>query len=187
MTVSLAPEYVDGEAITPEFLTESLMSQVPLLIAFHILALVSAMLLVVFVTGLQRRLRSALPQDSLVPTVALSGILLVVVAQVLGSGLDTEFLFGAGDPSVTLPSDIGLYSHWIATIPWLWIGAGIAAVAVAVARRARAVSAWFGVVSGILGALTVLIAASPLQYLAAVPGMLWVLIASIVFAVESHR
>jgi len=113
--------------------------------------------------------------------VAFAGLLLVAVAQVLGTGLDTEFLFGVGDSAINRPSDIGFYSHWIATIPWLWAGGGLPAIAVGVAQRSRAVPSWIGFVSFLLGVPTLLLAASPLQYMAAGPGALWLLVVSIGF------
>ncbi len=85
-----------------------------------------------------------------------------------------------------LPSDIGFYSHWIATIPWLWFGGGVAALAVGAARRHGGVSGWLGITSTILGAQTLLLAIAPLQYMAAGPGALWLLIAAIGFSAESR-
>lgn len=187
LSMMLSPEYVRGSVITPEVIDTSLMTQRPVIIAFHIVTLASGLMLVVFAAGLHRRLRTALPAQSLIPTVALAGLMLVVVAQLFGTGLDTEFLFGIGDTAINLPSDIGFYSHWIATIPWLWAGGGLAAVSVGMARRSGAVPGWIGVVSFVLGALTLLVALSPLQYMAAVPGALWLLVASIGFLAESRR
>ncbi|MDH6181059.1 lysylphosphatidylglycerol synthetase-like protein (DUF2156 family) [Microbacteriaceae bacterium SG_E_30_P1] len=181
LSMSLSPEYVPGSVITSEIMDAGFAEKRPLLVAFHITTVVSALLLVVFAAGLHRRLQSVHRTQTLAPTIALVGIALVSVAQLLGSGLDTEFLFGVGDTAINLPSDIGMYSHWIATIPWLWAGAGIAALAAGASRRGALVPAWLAVVSIILGGLTVLIAVSPLQYMSAGPGILWLLIASLGF------
>jgi hypothetical protein len=187
LSMMLSPAYEAGSVITPEQISAELVEKQPILIAFHIVTLGSGLLLVVFAAGLHRRLREALPAGALAPVVALSGLLLVSVAQVLGSGLDTEFLFGVGDTAIMLPSDIGFYSHWIATIPWLWVGGGLAAVTVGVAWRGGGVPAWIGVTSFILGGLTLLLALSPLQYMAAGPGALWLLLASAGFALGDRR
>jgi len=181
LSMTLSPEYVPGSVITSEQIDAGLMAQQPVIVAFHIVTLLSGLLLVVVAAGLWRRLRAALGPESLLPMVAFAGLLLVAVAQVLGTGLDTEFLFGVGHSAINLPSDIGFYSHWSATIPWLWAGGGLAAIAVGVAQRSRAVPSWIGFVSFLLGVPTLLLAASPLQYMAAGPGALWLLVVSIGF------
>ena len=53
---------------------------------------------------------------------ASTGLLLVAVAQLIGSGLTTEFVFGVADPGLLVPETAALFNHWIATIPWLWVG-----------------------------------------------------------------
>lgn len=187
LSMMLSPEYIPGNAITAADIDAGLQARRPVMIAFHVVTLGSALLVVVFAAGLHRRLGAVLPDRSTVPMVAFAGMLLVATAQVLGSGLDTEFLFGIGDTAINLPSDIGFYSHWIATIPWLWVGAGLAALAVWRAQRAGGVRVWMGATSLVLGGLTVLIGLSPLQYMAAGPGVLWLLVVSIGFAAESRR
>ncbi|MDR5698870.1 hypothetical protein [Agromyces aerolatus] len=186
LSMMLSPEYIPGNVITADDINAGLQAQLPVLIGFHIVTLGSAMLVVVFAAGLHRRLAAALPDRSSLPLIAFAGMLLVAAAQVFGSGLDTEFLFGVADTAINLPSDIGFYSHWIATIPWLWVGAGLAALAVGVAARARAVARWLGGTSLALGGITVLVALSPLQYMAAGPGILWLLVAAIGFAAEGR-
>ena len=48
------------------------------------------------------------------------------MAQLLGSGLTTEFVFGVNDPgAVLVPEAAVVFGHWVGTIPWLWAGAGI--------------------------------------------------------------
>lgn len=189
LSMMLSPEYVEGAVITAEQINAGLVEKRFIAIAFHVVTLASALLLVVFAAGLGRRLRATLPSDSLAPAVASAGLLLVAAAQILGTGLDTEFLFGVDDTAINLPSDIGFYSHWIATIPWLWAGGGIAALAVGAARRSGAVPRWLGAVSIVLGSLTVLVALSPLQYMAALPGVAWLFTASLGFLVGDrlHR
>lgn len=187
LSMTLSPEYIRGGVITADAINAGLMAQRPVMIAFHVITLASALLLVVFAAGLQRRLRAALAEHSLAPVIAFAGLMLVVTAQVLGTGLDTEFLFGISDTAINLPGDIGFYSHWIATIPWLWAGGGLSALAVGVAQRSGAVPAWIGTTGFILGALTLLLALSPLQYMAAAPGALWLLVTSVGFVAGDVR
>lgn len=186
LSMMLSPTYVRRSTITPEILNEGYLGKQPILIAFHVVTVAAAFLLVVFGAGLQRRLHLAAP-DALAPLVAFAGLVLVAASQLLGTGLDTEFLFGVGDAAINLPSDIGFYAHWIATIPWLWAGGGVAALAVGVASRGGAAPRWIGVAGFVLGGLTVLIALSPLQYMAALPGTIWLLITAAGFAVGDRR
>lgn len=192
LSMMLSPEYVEGAQITAERISEELIAKTPILIAFHVLALAAAMLNIVFAAGLRRRLRDALGPRSLVPFVAFAGMLLVAVAQMMGTGLDTEFLFGADDPSFFLPSDVGLYSHWVATIPWVWFGGGIAGIAVAAAsvtpqNPERSVPTWISMTGWLLGGLTLLVALSPLQYLAVLPGTIWLGLTALGFAAFDRR
>ena len=75
--------------------------------------------LVVFAAGLHRQLRARTAAESLVPGIAVAGLWLVAVAQLLGAG------------------------HWIGTIPWLWGGAGLSGLALAsAALRQGAYARW---------------------------------------------
>jgi hypothetical protein len=65
-------------------------------------------------------------------------------------------------------------------VPWLWVGAGVAAIAVGLAGRAfGAVPTWLVRTSLVLGAVTTLFGISPLQYLAGMTGPLWLTIAAV--------
>ena len=92
----------------------------PQILTFHVATMASALLMVVFAAGLRRRLAGALPADSLLPGVAAAGLLLVAAAQLLGTGLTTEFVFGVQDVDLMVPETAAFFSHWIGTIPWLW-------------------------------------------------------------------
>ncbi|GAB7193257.1 hypothetical protein NUM3379_39660 [Kineococcus sp. NUM-3379] len=169
----------DGDA---EGVVAALAQQVPQILVFHTATTVATVLLLVVAAGLHRRLARALPADSLLPAVAAGGLGLVAVAGLIGSGLDTEFVFGLQDPSVLVPEAAVLFAHWVGTVPWLWVGSGVAALAVAVAAlRHRALPRWIGWVSLVLGVLTTLVGISPLQYMAGFPGPVWLLVASLGF------
>ena len=152
-------------------------------LVFHTATLIATVLVVVFAAGLSRRLAQQAPAGSLLPAVASGGLLLVAAAGLLGSGLDTQFLFGLGDPDLVVPESVAFYSDWVATIPWLWVGAGLTGVAVAVAAlRHGAAPRWIGWVSAVLGGLTLVLGLSPLQYMAGFTGPLWLLVVAIGFA-----
>ncbi len=185
LTGAVYDEKIAGDAVA---ITERLAELTTQILVFHTATMVSALLLVVFAVGLRRRLASAVPADSLLPGVAAAGLLLVAAAQLLGSGLTTEFVFGVQDVDLMVPETAAFFSHWMGTIPWLWGTAGLTAIAVAVAaRRYGAVPRWLGITSLVMGGLLLLIAVSPLQYMAGMVGPLWVTIAAIAFATGRAR
>ena len=158
--------------------------------AFHSITTLGAVLMVVFAAGLRRRLAATLPADSTLPTIAFAGLLGTAVVSVLGAGLDTEFMmsFAAGDGNVE-PVNAAMYNHWIGTIPWVWVLAGLSAVTVFAAARAKAAPRWLGRVGLVLGGLTLVLGISPLEYMAGATGALWLLVTGIGFTVgdKSHR
>ncbi|MBK7819607.1 MAG: hypothetical protein IPJ61_00660 [Tessaracoccus sp.] len=157
-------------------------------LVFHALAVLTMLAVVVFAAGLKRRLDQRAPAGSLHGQVALGGLLLTASALLLGSGLDTQFALGLSDPSLYVPESAAFYTDWVATVPWLWVGAGLSALSVAAAAlRHGAVPRWIGVVSLALGVLTVVSGASPLQYLAGFVAPVWLLIASLGFALGDRR
>lgn len=153
------------------------------LLIFHVFTMISVVVLPIFAAGLVRRLRQAVPTDSLLPAIAGLGVALVSVVGLIGTGLDTEFL--NGPINKIAPADsTAFFAHWVGTMPWLWAGAGIAGVAVGVAARAyRAVPRWLGYVGIVLGGLTVVFAVSPLQYMSNMTGLVWLLVTAAGFAV----
>ena len=173
--------YADGVEGDPAAIVDRLAQQTTAILAFHTATLVGMALLVVFAAGLRRRLAGQLPSRSLLPDVAAAGLGLVAVAQLMGSGLTTEFVFGVTDPDAKLvPESAVFFGHWIGTIPWLWVGAGIAGIAVAVAAlRHGATAGWVGWVGAVLGGVTLLLGISPLQYMAGMTGPLWLLLTAL--------
>jgi hypothetical protein len=173
--------YAEGVEGDPAAIVARLADQTAAILAFHTATMVSLVLLVVFAAGLRRRLAGQLPSRSLLPDVAAAGLGLVAVAQLLGSGLTTEFVFGVTDPNALLvPEAAVFFGHWIGTIPWLWVGAGIAGLAVAVAAlRHGATARWVGWVGAVLGGVTLVLGVSPLQYMAGMTGPLWLLLTAL--------
>jgi hypothetical protein len=171
---------IQGDAVA---ITEKLGDQTGPLLVFHVATMLAAVLVLVFGAGLKRRLDAQAPAGSLLPTGAASGLGLVAVAGLMGSALDTEFIFGVQDPDQMVPEVGVFFGHWVGTVPWLWVGAGVAAVALAVASlRHAAAPRWIGIVSLLLGGLTLLFGISPLQYMAGMFGPLWLLVVSLGFA-----
>lgn len=157
-------------------------------LAFHVTTTLCLLLLPVFALGLARRLDQQAPVGSLLGKLAAWGLGLVSAALLLGSGLDTQFLFGLSDPSMLVPESGAFYTDWVATIPWLWLGAGLSGLALAVAAlRHAAAPRWIGVVSLVLGGLTTLAGVSPLQYMAGFTGPLWLLVVALGFALGDRR
>jgi hypothetical protein len=156
---------------------------VPQLLVLHFGMVLSALLLLVFAAGLRRRLKAQAPVGSLLPDVAVGGLMLTSVAALLGAGFTTEIVFGVTDDEIALdPEFAAIVAHWVGTIPWLWVGAGAAGVAVAAAAlRHAAAPRWIGWVSAVLGGLTLLAGISPLQYMAGFTGPLLVLLLGIGF------
>jgi hypothetical protein len=187
LSMAAGPSYGPSDHPTPESVTRDLAQQIPQLLAFHVVTVIAALLILVFAAGLKRRLDAQAPAGSLLPGITATGLLIVSVIQILGSGLNTEFIFGLTQPEALIASDVSFYSHWIATIPWLWVTSGISAVALGLAALRGAAPRWLGVVSLGLGGLTVLVGVSPLQYLAGFVGPVWLLVAALAFALGDRR
>ena len=157
-------------------------------LVFHVLAVLTALVLPVFAAGLKRRLDQQGPAGALHGQVALAGLLLTAVALLLGSGLDTQFALGLSEPELYVPENAAFYTDWVATIPWLWVGAGLSGLAVAAAAlRHGAAPRWVGVLSLVVGGLTVLFGVSPFQYMAGFTGPVWLLVVGLGFALGDRR
>ncbi len=167
-----------------DLILDRLGDYVPQLLVLHLTMTGAALLLLVFAAGLRRRLRAQAPAGSLLPDVAAGGLLLTAVAGLMGAGFTTEIVFGVTDDTVAIDAEFAaVVGHWIGTIPWLWVGAGLTGVAVAVAAiRHAAAPRWLGWVSAVLGGITLLIGLSPLQYMAGFTGPVLVLVLGLGFA-----
>jgi hypothetical protein len=157
---------------------------VPQLLTLHFSMVGAAMLMLVFAAGLRRRLRAQAPADSLLPEIASGGLLLTSVAALLGAGFTTEIVFGVTSDDVKLdPEFAALVGHWVGTIPWLWVGAGVTGVTVAIAAlRHAAAPRWIGWTAAVLGGITLLFGISPLQYMAGFTGPVLILLLGLGFA-----
>ncbi|MGY1845656.1 hypothetical protein [Modestobacter sp. SYSU DS0875] len=119
--------------------------------------------------GLERWLAPVLSAGSLLLRVAARGLLLVSVDLLLGCALDTEFVFVVSTEDAVVPENAVLSAVRVATVPWLWLGAGVTGVALAVAAlrhgalRHGALPRRQGWVGLLLGGLTLLLGISPLR------------------------
>ena len=181
VTSSLVGSVYDKSLIgDPEAIAADLADKTMAIAAFHTATLVGAVLLVVFAAGLHRRLRARLDGDHLAPMVAFAGLVGTAVVSVLGTGLTTEFI-AVTDQDFIDPSNAAMFNHWIGTIPWCWVLAGLTAMAVQRAAKAGAVPVWIGRTSLVLGGITLVAGVSPLQYVAGLTGPLWLLVVAIGF------
>ncbi|HJQ05964.1 MAG TPA: hypothetical protein VJ872_11000 [Nocardioides sp.] len=167
----------------PDRIAEKIASQTGAMFAFHSITVIGAMLMIVFAAGLFGRLRSVVG-TSTAAVVALAGWIGTAVVMMLGSGLDTEFMMSmAADDKSVDSYNAALYNHWIGTIPWVWGLAGLSGLALFAIARRGGVPRWIGVVGLVLGGLTTLLGVSPLEYMAAVTGVLMLLVTAIGFTV----
>jgi hypothetical protein len=172
--------YAKGVAGDPSGIVDKLADQIPQILVMHTGAMISAVLLLVFAPGLRRFIAARVAPGSLLPDVAAGGLMLVAVAQLMGSALTTEFVFGLTDPKQVVPETGVFFGHWIGTVPWLWVGAGVSAMALGRAgREFGVVPTWLAWTSLVLGALTTLFGISPLQYMAGMTGPLWLTLAAL--------
>jgi hypothetical protein len=175
--------YRDEFAGSTTGLADALQDKTGVLFAFHSITTLGAVLMVVFAAGLHRRLRAVAP-DGLAPVVALLGLAGTAVVSVLGAGLDTEFMMPmAQDGGIVDDATGAMYNHWIGTIPWCWVLAGLAGLALHAVGRRGGVPRWIGLVGLVLGGLTVVLGISPLEYLAGATGSLWLVVTALGFSV----
>lgn len=159
----------------PEAIQARLADEVPQMVTFHVFTVASAVLMLVFAAGLQHRVRAAVGDGS-IATLASNGLVGTAVVAILGSALDTEFIFGIPEDDMIQPANAAFFSHWVGTVPWCWVLTGVSALAVYVASRGGALPRWLGLTSLVLGVLTIAAGISPLQYLAGGFGPLWLLV-----------
>ncbi|GGD12924.1 hypothetical protein [Nocardioides daphniae] len=169
-------------------ITETLSTQVPQLLVFHLATMVAVVSLPVFAAGLRRRLAAQTRPGSLVADVAAAGLMLVAVAGLMGTALNTEFIFGLSDTERVVPEVAALYGHWVGTVNWLWVGAGLTGLAVGhAALRQGAAARWMGWTGYVLGGITLLFGISPLQYMAGFTGPLLLLVLALGFTFGDRR
>ncbi len=185
----VTPVYDDALMPDAVRVAEALADFKGLMVAFHVTATLSLLLLPVFALGLARRLRDALPAGGLLPGVAAFGLLATSVVVLMGTSLDTEFVAGIGHEEMVLPEMAVLYNHWIGTVPMVWGLTGLTGLALHQAARQGALPRWIGRTGLVLGGLSLLLTVAPLQYAAGLTGTLLVLVTAcgLAFGDKAHR
>lgn len=183
-SLSVSAVYEEENLGNAEKIVAALKDATPNLLAFHTFTMAAVVLILVFAAGLRRRLSEQTVAGSLLPDIAAAGLMLTAVAGLMGTALDTEFIFGVNAPEGELVPEAGaFFGHWVGTVPWLWVGAGLTGVAIAVAALKQAAAPrWIGWVGAVLGGLTLLVGVSPLQYMAGFTGPILILVVGLGFA-----
>lgn len=161
-----------------------LTDKAPFVWAYQVLGVATALLLVIFATGLYRRLAQQSPAQSLAPMLSVGGLWLTAAMSLVGSGICTEMFYGLLqdtedlDPD-TLAAQLAIFN----TMGWVWVGAVLATGAVAVVGlKHGAVTRRLAIGSVVATALAGLTNIAPLQYMAMPIIALWLIGAGISFA-----
>lgn len=176
---------VDTDALADnQLVAEAVTDAAPYVWAYQVVGVATAILVAIFAAGLFRKLSQQGPAQSLCPMLAVSGLLLVSAMSLVGSGICTEMFWGLLQDTNELDADtVAAQLAIFNTMGWVWAGAGLAAGAVAVAGlRHGAVNRALGIGSVVAAALVAVFNVVPLQYMALVPGALWMIGAGISFA-----
>jgi hypothetical protein len=163
-----------------ELLAEVLAGDRAMVAVFQAAMTVGALALVVFAAAIRRHLAGQQPAGSLAPTIAGGGLVLTAALCLVGAGIGTELFWGLGDLDAADPDSLAAMYHLLATMSWVWAGAGLTAGALAYAGlKHAAVARWIGCVSAVAAVAIVGVSLVPLQYLSAFAGALWLLTVSI--------
>jgi len=149
--------------------------------AFQALCSAAALGVAVFAAGLRRKLAAQAPADSLLPTLAASGLAAVAILLLVGGGISTELFWSLSqDLGKADPDTIGAHLSIFNTMAYVWAGIGLTAGAVAVAAiRHGSLPRWLGWFSAVVTVLVALVQLVPLQYMAAFAGAPWLIVAGI--------
>jgi hypothetical protein len=174
-------EYSDAVMADNAVLAEQLNDSELVVWAVQVLTSLAAGLLVVFGAGLRRRLAEQEPVGSLLPNVAAAGALLTAAMCLVGGGVGTElFWYLSEDVASSDPDTVAGALTIFNTVPWVWAGLGLSAGAVALASlRHGSVQRWIGWTSAGLAALVALTQVLPVQYIALLPGSIWLVVGGI--------
>ncbi|SEO91976.1 hypothetical protein [Trujillonella endophytica] len=143
--------------------------------AQQVVCAVVAACFLVFAAGLRRALARQEPAGSLVPGLAAAGVVVTAAAVLVGGGISTELYWALAGDQPFDPDTVGAHLALYNTLPWLWAALGVSAAAVAVGGlRHGSVGRPTAVFSLVMALLLAATQAFPVQYVAVVPGGLWV-------------
>jgi hypothetical protein len=179
-STSIGSSATDAQFADNERLAEVLAGDRAMVAVFQAAMTVAALALVVFAAAVRRHLGAQQPVGSLASSIANGGLALTAALCLVGAGIGTELFWGLGDLDLADPDSLASMYHIVATMAWVWAGAGLAAGAIAYAGlKHGAVARWIGWVSAVAAVLVVGISLAPLQYLSAFVGVIWLLTVSI--------
>jgi hypothetical protein len=179
-STSIGSSATDAQFADNERFAEVLAGDRTMVAVFQAAMTVAALALVVFAAAVRRHLGAQQPVGSLASSIASGGLALTAALCLVGAGIGTELFWGLGDLDLADPDSLASMYHLVATMSWVWAGAGLAAGAIAYAGlKHGAVARWIGWVSAVAAVLIVGISLAPLQYLSAFVGVIWLLTVSI--------
>jgi hypothetical protein len=180
-SMAVGTDLYDDETMADNAVSATLVADQRVALAAYIAtATIAALLLIVFAAGLRRRLDAQCAPRSLVPGVATGGLWLAAALTLVGAGIGTELFWGLANVEDADPDSIMSMYHLVASLSWVWAGAGLSAAAIAVAAiRAGALPRWIGWVSAVGAGLMLGLSVIPLQYMSGMVGAVWLLVVSI--------
>lgn len=148
--------------------------------AFQTGSVAIALLVAVFGLGLRRRLGGHVAAGSLLPDLAGAGMLLVSALVLVGGGISTELFHSLLHADEIDADTVGAQLAIFNTMAWVWAAAALTTGATAVAGlRHGAVGRKLAIFSAVMTGLIVLTQLVPFQYMAVLPGMLFLIVAGI--------
>lgn len=147
--------------------------------AFQVGSVALAILVVLFGVGLRRRLAGQEPAGSLVPDLALIGLVLVAVMLLVGGGISTELFHALRHADESDPDTIAGQLTIFNTMAWVWAGGLLTTGAVAVAGRHGSVGRGVGRFALAMSVLVIATQVVPLQYLAVLPVALFLIVCGV--------
>lgn len=155
---------------------------------FQVGTFLIALLTATFGLGLRRRLAGHTPAGSLLPDLAAAGMLLVAALSLVGGGISTEMFHAIRHIDEVDPDTAAAQLMIFNTMAWVWAGGILTTAATAVAGlRYGAVGKGVARFAAVMTALIALTQAVPLQYLAVLPVMLFLVVTGIAFQREGKR
>ena len=177
-----------GAVADNEVLAAAVAGNASLVWAQQVVTAVVAACLVVFAAGLRRHLARQEPAGSLVPGVAAAGVALTAAAVFVGGGISTEMFWALTGDQPFDPDTVGAHVTIHNTIAWLWGGLGLTAAAVAFGGLRRgSVGRVLAAFSAVMAVLLLASQALPVQYVAVIPGGIWLVTAGTVLALSGRR
>lgn len=158
------------------------------LLVFQVGMTVAALAVPIFAAGLHRHLAEQEPAGGLAPAVAAGGLGLVAALCLTGAGISTELWWALGRPDDVDPTTVAAELDLVATLSWVWAGAGLSAATVAVAALRRgSLPRWIGRVSAVAAVLILALSVLPVQYASAMVGAPWLVLTAAGLALDRGR